>query len=302
MLLSGFRVVVFDVDGEFRSWCDAWGGTWVDHAPGSGRYVEPMRIAPRPGGYGEMAARVAAVVSLLAGAGGLDALGENVVDKVTATTCRLAGIDPADEATWGRPVRLRDWYAVLAAMGGWEVAAGGRTGGVAGPAVQVGQGSTGRPAGSGATSGADATEAETVAATTAHGPGDPPRNPLEAAVLALVQRDPDLGERSLAHALAAEGGTQGRVYRSMQRYGLETRAKRRRWAEERDGGDTRLRAAVAEAARRLAGEDRGLEPLWRYHLATAWCRLREGLSVPEVLPVVDGIGIAAPDLAQAAAW
>ena len=120
------------------------------------------------------------------------------------------------------------------------------------------------------------------------------RGPLDAALLALVQRDPDLGERSLARALAAEGGTQGRVYRIMQRYGLETAAKRRLWAREQGGGDAGLRAAIAEAAGLLAAEDPGLEPLWRYHLAAAWCRLREGLPVPEALPGVGGSGIAAP--------
>ena len=43
--------------------------------------------------------------------------------------------------------------------------------------------------------------------------------------------------------------------------------------------------AVAEAARVLAGGDDGLEPLWRYHLAAAWVRVREGLPVPRVEPV-----------------
>ena len=225
MLLSGFRVVVFDVDGEFRSWCAAWGGTWVDHAPGSGRYVEPMRIAPRPGGYAEMAARVAAVVSLLAGAGGLDALGENVVDKVTATTCRLAGIDPADDATWGRPVRLRDWHSVA----GWEVAAGGGPAGAAGTSA-AGRETTGTGQGA---AGAPASAEAAAAGSPVHGEGadDAARTPLESAVLVPVRRDPDLGERSLARALAAEGATQGRVYRILQRHGLETAAKRRQWAE-----------------------------------------------------------------------
>ena len=66
-----------------------------------------------------------------------------------------------------------------------------------------------------------------------HGEGadDASRTPLGTAVLALVRRDPDLGERSLTRALAAEGATQGRVYRILQRHGLETVAKRRRWAE-----------------------------------------------------------------------
>lgn len=235
MLLSGFRVVVFDVDGEFRSWCDAWGGGWVDHTPGSGRYVEPMRIAPRSGGYAEMAARVAAVVSLLVGAGGLDALGENVVDKVTATTCRLAGVDPADEATWNRPMRLRDWYAVLAALSGWEVAA---TPGAAGGAARAGAALAGT-AGAAAIEGKPSARQENAGAhrrqgTTGGRGADAAvgevQSPIEAAVLALVRRDPSLGERAIARALEADGATQGRVYRILQRRGLGTAAMRRQWA------------------------------------------------------------------------
>ena len=124
-------------------------------------------------------------------------------------------------------------------------------------------------------------------------PEPAPRGPLEAALLELVRRNPGLGERSLAHALAGVGGTQGRVYRMLQRLGLETRAKRRVWnqltAATNDGD---LRNIMAEAARRLAAGDPGLEPLWRYHVAAAWCRLRERLPVPDV-PGAGG-GTAAP--------
>lgn len=128
------------------------------------------------------------------------------------------------------------------------------------------------------------------------------RSPLEAAVLAMILRDPALGERSLARTLAAEGATQGRVYRILQRHGLETRGKRRAWADatapaagdtatasdEQEAADpvpTCLPEMIANAARRLSadGPD-GLEPLWRYHLAAAWVRVREGLPIPEVLP------------------
>jgi hypothetical protein len=226
MLLSGMRVVVFDVDGEFRSWCEAWGGVWVDHTPGSGRYVEPMRIAPRPEGYAEMAARVLTVVSLLAG--GLDALGENVTDKVTAATCRRAGVDPADPGTWGRRLRLRDWYATLAAMAGWEVARGpmsaaaGTAAEPSPPTVAVAEEAPAPPGPAEAPGGADA-EAR---------PAPAPRSPLEGAVLSLVRIRPDLGERALARALAAEGATPGRVHRILERHGLLTAERRRRWAAD----------------------------------------------------------------------
>jgi hypothetical protein len=220
MLLSGMRVIVFDVDGEFRSWCEAWGGVWVDHAPGSGRYVEPMRIARRAGGYAEMAERVLAVVSLLAG--GLDALAENVVDKVTAAACQAAGVDPRTEETWGRTLRLRDWYATLAAMAGWG--SPGRTPSDAPP---------GRKAKKAA--------AKTGGGQTAQKPTAPSsdaRGRLEAAVLEAVLRDPRPGERILARALAAEGATPGRVHRILEHYGLLTAEARRSWAAAATEGET----------------------------------------------------------------
>jgi hypothetical protein len=231
MLLAGFRVVVFDVDGEFRAWCEAWGGTWVDHTPGSGRYVEPMRVAPRPGGYEEMVRRVAAVVSLLAG--GLDALGENVVDKVTTATCQAVGIDPRDQATWGRPLRLRDWYETLAGMAAWEVGRrrdGGDDHGAtdgpcegARPATTSGGRSVGPQVGN---------NSPAMGATSPPGVEAPPQLPttLEGALLRLVRQNPALGERALTRALADFGATLGRTHRILQRHGLETEAKRRAWA------------------------------------------------------------------------
>ena len=264
MLLSGYRVVVFDVDGEFRAWCEAWGGTWVDHTPGSGRYVEPMRIALRPGGYEDMVRRVAAVVSLLAG--GLDALGENVVDKVTTTACLAAGVDPQDQATWGRPVRLRAWYGALASVAAWEVAGASRAGAsVAGGPLADGAASAAggqrRAAGSG-----DRASRQTA-------PGGPPplasqamraeappavQGPLEAAVVSVVGRNPALGQRALARALAAEGATSGRVYRILQRHGLETADQRRRWAGERaEEGPVKGAAGCRRVPRRHLWRRRG---------------------------------------------
>ena len=114
-----------------------------------------------------------------------------------------------------------------------------------------------------------------------------PTSPLEAAVLTLVRRDPDLSERTLARALADIGATQGCVYRILQRHGLGAREQRQAWAAA--GGDAAARsapaptpAAIASISTRLAGLDAGLEPLYRYHLAAAWCRIREGAAVPGV--------------------
>ena len=99
------------------------------------------------------------------------------------------------------------------------------------------------------------------------------RDALDAALLAAIRRDPRPGERTLAHTLASEGGAQGRVWRRLQRHGLETATKRLRWV-------------LSEAATRMAeaAGAPGLTALYRYHLAAAWVRQREGLPVSQVLP------------------
>lgn len=44
LLGQGFKVYVFDVDGEYRDFCKEWGGVYVDQTIGSGRYIDPTRI------------------------------------------------------------------------------------------------------------------------------------------------------------------------------------------------------------------------------------------------------------------
>lgn len=240
LLMSGYRVVVFDVNGEFRAWCEAMGGVWVDHTPGSGRYTEPMRIARRPGGYEEMVRRVEAVVSLLAG--GLDAVGENVVDKVTTLTCQRAGVAQDDPETWSRPLRLRQWYVTLAALAGWQVTGDGaaehrRSTETEAPGTRVesaepqrvGSPDVPAPLSPSARGGDEAPTAANVSSTVAGTPGT-----LEEAVLRHVHVHPVAGERGIAAALV--GGypeaTRGRVYRILQRHDLLTAEKRRALVRE----------------------------------------------------------------------
>ncbi len=44
LLLAGFKVYVFDVDGEYFNLCRAVNGTWVDYTMGTGKYVDPTFI------------------------------------------------------------------------------------------------------------------------------------------------------------------------------------------------------------------------------------------------------------------
>jgi len=46
LLIEGFRVYVFDVDGEYYNLCKEVGGVWVDYTAGTGRYVDPTIIEP----------------------------------------------------------------------------------------------------------------------------------------------------------------------------------------------------------------------------------------------------------------
>ena len=44
LLLAGFKVYVFDVDGEYFNLCRAVNVTWVDYTMGTGKYVDPTFI------------------------------------------------------------------------------------------------------------------------------------------------------------------------------------------------------------------------------------------------------------------
>ncbi|MHB8157262.1 MAG: helicase HerA domain-containing protein, partial [Desulfocucumaceae bacterium] len=46
LLLEGYLVFVFDVDGEYWPICQEVGGLWIDHTMASGKYIDPFKIAP----------------------------------------------------------------------------------------------------------------------------------------------------------------------------------------------------------------------------------------------------------------
>ncbi|RCX10439.1 hypothetical protein DFR58_12931 [Anaerobacterium chartisolvens] len=46
LLLEGYKVYIFDVDGEYYPLCKLVGGTWVDYTMGTGLYVDPTFIEP----------------------------------------------------------------------------------------------------------------------------------------------------------------------------------------------------------------------------------------------------------------
>lgn len=119
LLLEGYRVFVFDVDGEYRPLCQAAGGVWIDHTLASGRYSDPAVIPQPIGSVEEDAARLdqaaaamARVISLLAG--GMDPDEANAADRAFLQLWEEAGVCMEEPATWNKPHGgIRRWYALL---------------------------------------------------------------------------------------------------------------------------------------------------------------------------------------------
>lgn len=116
---DGFRVFVFDVDGEYRAICEEVGGLWIDHTMQSGSYTDPTRIAAAIGepehDYGRYKEAIEATIrtiSLLAG--GLEPAELNAVDRAVLNLFSDAGILEDDPSTWDRPHGgIHHWYQYL---------------------------------------------------------------------------------------------------------------------------------------------------------------------------------------------
>lgn len=44
LLSCGFKVYIFDINKEYKNFCKAWGGVYIDQTIGSGKYYDPCRI------------------------------------------------------------------------------------------------------------------------------------------------------------------------------------------------------------------------------------------------------------------
>lgn len=131
LLLEGYLVIVFDVDGEYFNMCNNAGGMWIDHTLASGKYVDPFMIPPpldenHPDPdvarmiRKENANRLEYVLngvmrlaSLLAG--GLSPLEANAADMAIAELWDWANVDRDDPATWDRcrNLSIHHWYKNL---------------------------------------------------------------------------------------------------------------------------------------------------------------------------------------------
>lgn len=123
LLMQGYRVFVFDVDGEYFKLSEYVKGKWIDHTLDSGRYIDPVKIMepignPKTdsGRYTAAASRMKRVISLLAGdvkPGEMTA-----ADKALKKTWTDAGIYKYDPETWCTPKAKKEatihrWYANL---------------------------------------------------------------------------------------------------------------------------------------------------------------------------------------------
>ncbi|MDI3297592.1 MAG: hypothetical protein QJR08_00310 [Bacillota bacterium] len=117
MLLDGWRVIVLDVDGEYRGVCEAAGGTWVDLSGVTGRYPDPCRFADPSGDPEEDAARfdrllagIDDVMSVMLGIEGPELeLERAVVEQEAAALLASSGVTRDDPATWSNDRLPRDF-------------------------------------------------------------------------------------------------------------------------------------------------------------------------------------------------
>lgn len=127
LLLEGFRVFVFDIDGEWEALCREVGGLWIDHTMNSGRYQDPFRIYPKideiddeckkanEARLSEVSSNVMRSISLLANSIDSDHL--NAADRAVMKTWKDAGINPDDPKTWdqeeAKKASIHRWYQHL---------------------------------------------------------------------------------------------------------------------------------------------------------------------------------------------
>ncbi|WP_158246397.1 VirB4 family type IV secretion system protein [Sulfobacillus sp. hq2] len=107
LLAQGFRVVVLDVDGEYRAVCEAERGTWIDvSGTQASAFPDPLAI-PAPVGdeatdarrWDRMLDTVGRLTQIL---GDFDLVTKSAVERAVITVWKRYGVSPEDPATWTR--------------------------------------------------------------------------------------------------------------------------------------------------------------------------------------------------------
>lgn len=132
LLAEGWRVIVFDVDGEYRTLARKIGAPYaavIDQTSASGRYYDPLRLLPpvlEPSRDRETEERrqefnasrlqdakehTLRVIGLISG--GLSAEEFSAADRAIAFALEEAGVVSEAPETWGNGTRLHRWYWAL---------------------------------------------------------------------------------------------------------------------------------------------------------------------------------------------
>lgn len=123
LLMQGYRIFVFDVDGEYYKLCQHVKGLWIDHTLDSGKYVDPVRILDPIGNnkldksrYQDAASRMKRVVALLGGT--LEDKELNAADRALMKTWKDAEVNKKDQSTWctekaKKEATIHKWYKNL---------------------------------------------------------------------------------------------------------------------------------------------------------------------------------------------
>lgn len=118
LLLEGFKVFVYDANGEYRALCDAVGGLHVDLTVGSGHYFEPLLIHPPigdpdfdPKRFNHTCQLFHCIIRGLVP--DLTTDEKDVSEKLLMATWRAVGVDPDDQTTWDQSASIHSWYKLL---------------------------------------------------------------------------------------------------------------------------------------------------------------------------------------------
>ncbi|KLU61676.1 AAA-like domain protein [Peptococcaceae bacterium CEB3] len=116
MYTKGVWIIIFDIDGEYRSLCENLGGLWIDLSGESGRFPDPCLIPGVTGladedstRYSRMRSAIGRVFTLM---GDLNDLELTSVEKAVAKVYGQAGIIEHKPETWDKPhsITMRQIY------------------------------------------------------------------------------------------------------------------------------------------------------------------------------------------------
>ena len=115
-----WKLVIYDVDGEYYEWCKEVGGLWVDLSSHTGKYQDPVKIAKRLGveredgaRYTNAASKTSKLITVLAG-GNIMPEELNALDRALMKCWEDVNIFKNDPSTWdNKGASIHTWYNCL---------------------------------------------------------------------------------------------------------------------------------------------------------------------------------------------